>query len=406
MPADFFTKVLEFIWIAWPIWLPIVSINILLNVWFSYKRREWIRDQGSILLEIRLPKNIDKSPAAMEMVLEGIFEDVVGSLTDVYLKGRVRDWFSLEIVSIGGQVKFFIWAFPRWKDIIEARIYTHYPGAEVLEVEDYAMSTVYDPETMNVFGVSTKLNKPDAYPIKTYIEYELDKGNKEEEEIVDPITPLLEYLGSLKSGEQAWIQILIQGHRKQGFQDVRIFSKPDWKKGITDELTKMIEKETLIKPTEGTPSSLLNLSKTQIQTVAAIERNAGKLAYDTMIRVVYIAPNDIFVKTRGTGILGSIRSFGSKNLNGIRPDAFYPGITYPWEDFLGIKKARSLKMLVNAYKLRSFFNVPYKHFGGQPFVLTTEELATIFHFPGATATTPTLTRVLSKKAEAPSNLPI
>ena len=39
-------------------------------------------------------------------------------------------------------------------------------------------------------------------------------------------------------------------------------------------------------------------------------------------------------------------------------------------------------------------------------VLSTEELATIFHFPGATVTTPTLTRVPSKRAEAPSDLPV
>jgi hypothetical protein len=39
-------------------------------------------------------------------------------------------------------------------------------------------------------------------------------------------------------------------------------------------------------------------------------------------------------------------------------------------------------------------------------ILNTEELATIFHFPGQVAGTPTLERVPSKKAEAPSNLPI
>ena len=64
--------------------------------------------------------------------------------------------------------------------------------------------------------------------------------------------------------------------------------------------------------------------------------------------------------------------------------------------------------LLHAYKLRSFFELPYKNFGGlKPFILTTEELATIFHFPsGIVSQTPTLTRVPSKKSEAPSNLPI
>ena len=131
-------------------------------------------------MEIRIPKNTDKSPAAMEMVLEGIWEDALGTLSDVYLGGDLRDVFSLEIVSIGGEVKFFIWAFPKWKHVIESRIYNHYPGAEVIEVEVYALKVHFDPKTMNLWGITTRLVKPDAYPIITYIEFEVDKGNKEQ----------------------------------------------------------------------------------------------------------------------------------------------------------------------------------------------------------------------------------
>ena len=64
--------------------------------------------------------------------------------------------------------------------------------------------------------------------------------------------------------------------------------------------------------------------------------------------------------------------------------------------------------MLYAYKLRSYFEYPYKFYGeSQPFILTTEELSTIFHFPsGMVSQTPTLQRVASKKSEAPSNLPI
>ena len=340
------------------------------------------------------------------MVIEGIWEDVIGSLTNAYLEGAVRDVFSLEIVSLGGEVKFFIWAFPKWKNIIESRIYTHYPGAEVIEVEDYATKVIFNPETMNVKGITTRLVKPDAYPIKTYIDFELDKGNKEQEEIVDPLAPVLEYLGTLKPGENAWIQILIQGHRKEGFQDARLFSKPDWREGIKKEIQKIIEDEPVIKPEKGKPASLFNITEAQSDTIAAMERNSAKLAFDSMMRVIYVAPNEIYVDTRITGIIGSMRQFGSKTLNGIRPHQFIPGIVYPWEDFLGIRKRYRQRTLLEAYKRRSVFNVPFRHVFGKPYVLTTEELATLFHFPGATATTPTLTRVPSKKAEAPSNLPV
>ena len=71
------------------------------------------------------------------------------------------------------------------------------------------------------------------------------------------------------------------------------------------------------------------------------------------------------------------------------------------------------------FKLRSYFTWPGKYipsefpshtlFGDNelvPFVLTTEELASLYHFPSSTAETPTLPRTDSKKAEAPANLPL
>ena len=401
-----YTDILGYFFVTWPVWLPIFLLSLLLQSWFSYKRRNWIKSQGSILLEIKLPKVIEKTPLAMELVLNGIWEDVAGSMTEVFLEGRVRDWFSLEIVSIGGEVKFFIWALPKWKNIIESRIYAEYPGAEVFEAKDYSLNVHYDPSKMNIWGITTALVKPDAYPIKSYIDYELDKEGLEPTESTDPIVPVLEYLGSLKQGEQAWIQIMIQAHRKEGFEkDAKFFPKTDWQEGIKTEIKKIIEENSFIKPVEGKPQTLQHLTKTQADTISAIERNASKLAFDTMIRVVYTAPIEVFDKVKGMGLIGSMRQFGSKHLNGIKPD-WFSGLTYPWQDFREMNKRKNQRTLLDAYKRRSFFNVPYKHMNGKPYVLTTEELATVFHFPGATATTPTLTRIPSKKSEAPSNLPV
>jgi hypothetical protein len=59
--------------------------------------------------------------------------------------------------------------------------------------------------------------------------------------------------------------------------------------------------------------------------------------------------------------------------------------------------------MLDAYKRRAYF---YKPFKKSHFVMNTEELATIYHFPGGVAATPTFSRIGSKKAEAPSNLPI
>ena len=223
--------------------------------------------------------------------------------------------------------------------------------------------------------------------------------------------PVLEYLGSIKPDEQIWFQILIQGHRKEGLADTRIIPKGDWKEGIKDEIRKIIEKESFVKPSKSTdkdrsaPAMMTFLTTTQTKTIESIERNAGKLAFDAMMRVLYIAPKDTFDGGRIGGTLGSLRQFGSENLNGIRP-VWLSSKSYPWEDFRDIKRRTSLRKHLNAYKRRSFFNVPYKHLNAKPYILTTEELATLFHLPGSAITTPTLTRVPSKKGVAPSNLPM
>lgn len=409
--TDLYLKIWGYILATWPIWLPILMIWLFLNTWLSYKRRAWMREKGSILLEIKLPREIARSPAAMEVVLSGLSDSTVGSLTDVFVDGRLREWLSLEMVSFGGEVKFFIWAFPRSKKNIEARIYAQYPDAEIFEVEDYATKVIFDLNKIDIWGCTTKLNKADPYPIKTYIDYELDKSGKEQEEIVDPIAPLLEHLGSLKPGEQAWVQIMIQAHRAEGLKDARIFTKPDWQENIKKEIKNIIEKESFVKPTKQTPDKsgaipfMTFLTNTQNKTIEAIERNAGKPAFDTMIRIVYLAPKEVFNKTTAYGILGAIRQFGSQNLNGIRPD-WMTNMDYPWVDFRGAVMRRWKKTLLEAYKRRSFFNIPFKHLHGNPFILTAEELATVFHFPGRAITTPTLSRVPSKKATAPSNLPV
>ncbi|MEK7227723.1 MAG: hypothetical protein AAB641_02435 [Patescibacteria group bacterium] len=408
---EVFTKAIEIFLRAWPVWVPLVLLNIAWNSWLSYVRRFWVNKQGSVLLEIRLPKEVAKSPAAMELVLQGIWENAnISTPADAFWEGKLREWFSLEIVSIGGQVKFFIWAFPRWKKIIESRIYAQYPEAEVFEVKDYALDLNYDPEKVNVWGVNTALVKPDAYPIKTYIEYELDKKAGDEEEqakIVDPITPVIEYLGTLKPGEIAGVQILIRAHAKENYLYGRLVTKPDWRGGIKKEIEKMVKEESLVKPKEGETQSFtfLNLTKAQTDTIAAIQRNAGKLAFDTMIRLMYTAPKEEFEKTRGIGLIGSMRQFGSGNLNGIKP-TFPFGFTHAWQDFNGIRKRERLRTLIDAYKRRAFFGPKHYHLFGEPYILTVEEVATLFHLPGSVATTPTLTRAPSKKAEAPANLPI
>jgi hypothetical protein len=402
--GEIFLKVLDSAWMLAPLWVPLLILITWFELWITFKRREFIKSQGSVLLEVRIPKEMTKSPLAMELFFNALYNPVAGNLLDVYLKGKVRPWYSFELVSLEGAIHFYIWTWDGNKNRVEAQLYAQFPNIEVHEVPDYALKIHHDPHKYK-FGYFGQfgLSKKDPYPIKTYVDYGLDKDPDEEFKI-DPIVSTLEYLGSLKKGEYAWIQIMIQAHTKEGLKHGRIFTKPDWKGTAEKEIKEIIKKGTL-KAEGDKRESMLTLTKNQQEIIAAIERSISKNAFDTMIRATYFSETESFNPSNIGGLFGSIFHYNSNTLNGFKP-VFGAGFEYPWQDFRGKKKLENEKMLLDAYKRRSFFNTPYRYFHAKPFIMTSEELATIYHFPGEVAATPTLSRLPSKKAEAPSNLPI
>lgn len=406
--AQYLARFLDLAEALAPVWIPILLLAVFLEVWLHWKQREWVQKQGGVLLEIRLPREMSKSPVAMEMFLNNLYNPIAGNLLKVYLEGAMRTWFSLELVSIDGTVHFYVWCHKGYRQRVEAQLYAHFPSIEIHEVPDYALGVHRNPEKINIGWIGQfKLNKPDAYPIKTYVDYGLDRDPKEEYKN-DPLVSVLEFLGSLKKGEQAWVQIMIQAHTKEGLKLGRIVTKADWRASVKSEIKKIF-KESVLKPEakegEKDKTVMSMLSKGEQDVIAAIERTTGKTAFDTMIRAAYIAEKEVFNGANIGGLIGSFMQFNSNALNSFGI-GFGAGFEYPWQDPFGTRKVYNELALLEAYKRRSYFSPPFRYFGNRPFILTTEELATIFHFPGEVAATPTLSRIPSKKAEAPANLPI
>ena len=103
---EVFSTALHYFLKAWPIWLPIITIDIAWHFWLAYVRRDWLHKQGSVLLEIKIPKEQIKTPAAMEFVLQGIWENAnITTSADAFWEGKLREWFSLETVALHGEVR-------------------------------------------------------------------------------------------------------------------------------------------------------------------------------------------------------------------------------------------------------------------------------------------------------------
>lgn len=396
-------KVLSFAVASSPIWLPIVLFFVFFEWWMRYIQKFFNLQQGRVTLEILLPEEILKSPLAMELALGHLWQTASpDNHVQTYWDGKNPPTFGLEIVSAGGTVRFFINSQVRkYKNIIEAQLYSQYPGIEIREVPDYTAEIDRDITDFELFSMHFSIRKADAYPIKTYIEYGLDKDPKEELKI-DPITQMLDLLGSIGPNERIWIQILISAHREETFKVGSLFHKPDWKEDVRKEINQIAgrnEKRLGPAELEGQP----RLTEGERRVISALERSLSKIPFNTAIRAVYAAKKGYYLPGERIGaIITSWFQYNDAMLNSFRLPWRTDFDWNWWQDPTGRRRFRMKKRELDEYKRRFY---EYRSQGDKKFILTVEELATIYHFPGKVAHTPTLPRIPSARGEAPPNLP-
>ena len=215
-------------------------VAITWRFWMMYINGQYSNSLDWRLLEIKLPREIDKSPEAAELFLRSIIQiGGLGSWWKVFWLGNIPHVFSLEIASLEGVIHFYIRTQKKFKESIEAAIYSQYPNVEITEVADYTKLIDYDhkqdgPSGVGLWGCEwtlankvddkipdsrfpnkedTKLEQVeysgDMYPIKTYKDWALDKNEKEIYKH-DPLTYLLEAMASIGKGEYYWHQIIVR----------------------------------------------------------------------------------------------------------------------------------------------------------------------------------------------------
>ena len=371
---------------TWFIWAPILAAYLFWESWLNYIHSVFIRNLSWVLLEIKIPREIAKSPKAMEVVLNALHNTRSGNLIERYWEGFLRMWYSLEIVSIEGQIHFYLYVMKPFRNFFEAQIYSQYPGAEIIEAEDYVqiLSSRDLGKGWEAWGAEFFLAKEEAYPIRTYVDFGLEGSKAKEEEKIDPLTSFLEALGSIGEGEQIWFQILVRAADKE------------WK-DKAGAIIEEIQKKKGAVEVEDVFSRML-LSPGQREVLLAVEHNVAKLGYETGIRIIYVAKKDLFNSSRKSIVSNSMKQYNTQNMNSFRPKT--TSIDY---FFVNTREAWLKRRLLRAYQKRSWFYIPYRR---RKYVLNTESLATIFHFPGRVAETPTLGRIEAKRGEPPINLPI
>ena len=367
-----------------------VIVGIVLIVSVAWAVRSYIKPSSfnksfeNVVLQIRVPKENEKDALAAEQM----FSSLHGLLR---ITPETQEHISLEIAASSLGISFYAVCPIHLRDFVESQIYAQYPNAEITEVPDYTQTE--NPQSSGVFSRSSllTLSKPSFFPIRTFKEFE-----------VDPLSAITGSISKLHDKENVWMQIIIrpvpdiwQEEGRTYINTVRSGSAPvtvgfsDIKSTLIKELKAMPYHfiKSIVSP--GTPHPLpergapFRSSTGDELAIKSIDLNLSKLGFETIIRVVVFGESEEQTEGRIRGVLASFKQFSAANLNSFVPFC-EPGMTEA--------------QFYDIYAKRSFdFNNSY--------ILTTEELASVFHLPSISVETPAISWTPAKRGEPPLNLP-
>ena len=395
---------------------PIVLFYLFKILWTKYSFNKYLGTLKWVVLEIKPPRNIERSPRTMEQVfaaLHGVWS--TPNYINKYVRGQWKQAsLSFEIQGVNGEMHFMVRCERRFRNFVESLIYSQYPEAEIQEVEDYTHSVPKNTPNAewNLWGVDFKKSKDSAYPIRTYkyFQEEVTKG------MIDPLAELADVIAGLPPGQQIWLQFVVTPEHDK-----------DWQASVKKIATKLAGKEVKSEPLfifrffseifdiistsflyifhtvdeiaekkkEEQPL-MFRLTPGEQETLKAVEESIAKKGYRTKMRFIYIGRRDGFDRGFLSGVNGSIQQFNDAMLNSL----VHENETKSFANYIWVEPRMRFaqRKIFNRYLDRDF--------DGPTFVMNSEELATVYHMPDMSVLSPAISRVEAKKGGAPINLPI
>lgn len=398
----------------------VILLVVFRSTWLYWRNELFKKAIKWTLMEIKVPREIRKSPRAMEQVLASIhaLRNVPSDISERYWIGEVTRWYSLEIVSFGGETHFYIRFYHKQRSLIESSFFAYYPDVELAEVDDYtdrlpqSIPEMYT-QGYEIWGTEMMLAKPEAYPIKTYPNFEAI----DEEKKFDPASTFLEVLGKVKKEEIVGIQILIAPKAHQW--------KDRWT-GLVEKLREASMKK--VKSQVGQTGEIREFARALARTpgetevLKAVEMNLSKPAFDTLIRFMYLSPKQLFYDSFARrGLAGAFNQYSALDLNSFVQNYRMGTRTrfWQWPHIFPRKRneVRKQRLLWNYHHREvppeTFVgrlitsNLLHLNFSSRMFAMNTEAIATLFHPPSYfVLTAPHIKRVESRKTGPPAGLAI
>ncbi|OGL79772.1 hypothetical protein A3J43_03485 [Candidatus Uhrbacteria bacterium RIFCSPHIGHO2_12_FULL_54_23] len=380
--------------------------------------RAWLRKgtrlpqafQKKILL-VSIPKEVyqgeEKQQETSDTIKQklAVAESLWNSIGGLRVEHTVRHWFmgredhiALEVVAHKGKISFYV-AVPQYLvRYLEQQIHAQYPDAAVEEVEDY---NIFSPHGA-LAAAYVRQTREYIFPIKTYRKVD-----------GDPFVAILNSLSKLSPEDGAAIQMIIRSSHKrwhrwgakvaremqQGkrlHEALKRGGKWYWLRsltgaaggGIKDVMgaaysgKTVTERERENKRMGYDDKQPYRLSPMEEEIVKGIEEKSSKAGVDTNVRVVVCAQE----AERAGMLLDNItNAFGQYNV-------------YEYGNGFHARRMGGKGAVIRDFIYRNF-NEHYK------FVLNTEELASIYHFPLPKTETPNILWLTSRRAAPPSNMP-
>ena len=357
---NFSIDYLMFLFTSLLIALFIASILVLLGALLGYLMIIWYRNRDrekesldSTLLQVALPRENEIKIDAAEQLFSSFASMRKGGRLS-FLK--LQPHLSFEIVGMPGDIRFYVNTPNKFKDLVEKQINGAYPDAEIRVVEEktqkegYVLGNEYNifTDTAKVAFASLKLKNSDYLSAKVFKDLP-----------TDPLSSITSVLAKMTLGEGAAVQILISP------------ASSKWKKFGRKYIART-------KKNESNPETAKYAADPK--ELEGIENKIGKPGFNTIVRIVVSSSTVESAQAHLGNIVSAFSQFDGAN-----------SFTKNKHRFKGM--------------FMTDFIYRYMPMRGQTAVLTSEELATVFHFPNKSVSTPHIFWISSKRAPAPAQIP-
>lgn len=316
-----------------------------LFLWVKHRKREQ-KSLEFVLLSVAVPKDNEVKIDAAEQFFSALSSLSHGGFLSFL---TVPDHIAFEIVAKPGDIRFYVSVHEHLRDLLEKQIYGMYPGADIKEVDEY---NIFDEKGKVAFA-SLILKAASYYPMKAYKDLP-----------VDPLSAITSALSKMQPGEGAAIQILLTP------------ASDKWKKAGKGYVTS-------IKKNESNPEKAhYNVDP---KVLEAIDVKTSKPGFTTVVRIVVSSTSLESANMHLHNIESVFAQFSSDQNHWGRAKQFF----------------KSSFMVDFIYRYFPILNWPHR----QTSILSSEELATIFHFPNKAIESPHINWITSKRAPAPADIP-